>query len=216
MPRGAFVVLEGPEGAGKSTLATSIVHRLRTQGIEPLCVREPGGTDVAEVLRRELLDPARHFTAEAELLYMVTARADLVARRIRPALDQGMLVLSDRYDLSTFAYQGSGRGVPLDQVSLFNRAATGGLTADATLILDLDPARGRARQAAAGKGADRVERESAAFHERVSAWYRQATGPGVHHLDASASPESVLQAAWHILVHALPEVFRPWPEESLA
>ncbi|MCA9721719.1 MAG: hypothetical protein KC489_04840, partial [Gemmatimonadetes bacterium] len=84
------------------------------------------------------------------------------------------------------------------------------------LVLDLDPAVGRARQGLAGKGADRMERESAAFHERVAAAYRAATGPGVHHLDAAASPEAVLDAAWQVLVAALPNLFRRWPEEQLA
>ncbi|MEO8480456.1 MAG: hypothetical protein ABI542_12605, partial [Gemmatimonadota bacterium] len=89
MPRGCFVVIEGPEGAGKSTITAGMAARLRSQGVEPLLVREPGGTDVAEALRHQLLDAERTFTPEAELLYMVTARADLVARRIRPALNDG-------------------------------------------------------------------------------------------------------------------------------
>ncbi len=216
MARGCFVVLEGPEGAGKSTITAGMAARLRSQGVEPLLVREPGGTDVAEALRHQLLDAERTFSPEAELLYMVTARADLVARRIRPALDDGLVVISDRYDLSTFAYQGAGRGVPLEQVAWINSAATGGLTPDVTLVLDLVPAVGRARQASAGKGADRMERESLEFHERIAAAYRAAEGPGVHHLDASASPETVLNEAWRAVVRAFPDTVRPWPEEQLA
>lgn len=214
MARGCFVVLEGPEGAGKSTITAGMAARLRSQGVEPLLAREPGGTDVAEALRHQLLDAERTFTPEVELLYMVTARADLVARRIRPALDDGLVVISDRYDLSTYAYQGAGRGVSLPQLEWINRAATGGLTPDVTLVLDLDPAVGRARQASAGKGADRMERESLEFHERIAAAYGAAEGPGVHHLDASASPESVLNEAWRTLVRAFPDTFRPWPEEQ--
>ncbi|MEI2720983.1 MAG: dTMP kinase [Gemmatimonadales bacterium] len=208
MPSGCFIVLEGPEGAGKTTLAAALVARMRRDGLEVVSIREPGGTPVAEALRGELLDRDREWTPEAELLYMVTARADLVTHVIRPALAAGKVVLSDRYDLSTMAYQGAGRGLPMDQVRWVNGAATGGLVPDLTLVLDLDPAVGRARQAAAGKGADRLERESVAFHDRVAAAYLAATGPGVHHLNAGASPQTVLESAWRLLSAARPDTFQ--------
>lgn len=207
MPRGCFVVLEGPEGAGKTTLAASLVARMRRDGLEVVSIREPGGTPVAEALRRELLDTDRDWTPEAELLYMTTARADLVIRVIKPALAAGQVVLSDRYDLSTMAYQGAGRGLPMDQVRWVNSAATGGLVPDITLVLDLDPAVGRARQEAAGKGADRMERESVTFHERVALAYMAAAGSGVHHLEAGASPEAVQEAAWRQLCAVRPDCF---------
>jgi dTMP kinase len=188
---------------------------MQSQGIDPLCVREPGGTPVAEALRSELLDADRSWSAETELLYMVTARADLVARVIQPALAAGRVVLSDRFDLSTMAYQGAGRGLPMEQVRWVNRAATGGLVPDVTLVLDLDHATGAARRRQAGKGDDRLEREGAAFHERVSAAYLAARGPGVHHLQGGASPEAVLEAAWQVLVAARPDIFRPVPEQGV-
>ena len=209
MSRGLFVVLEGPEGAGTTTLAAALALRMRDDGAEVVTVREPGGTPVAEALRSELLDAEREFTAEAELLYMVTARADLVTRVIRPALEAGKIVLSDRYDLSTLAYQGAGRGLAREQVTWVNAAATGGLTPDLTLVLDLDPAIGRQRQRSAGKGADRLEREDAEFHDRVAAEYLAAAGPGVHHLRADASPEQVLSQAWGHLIALRPGTFRP-------
>jgi dTMP kinase len=208
MPRGFFVVLEGPEGAGKTTLAAALVARMRDDGIEPVTVREPGGTLVAEALRQELLDPARQWSPEIELLYMTTARADLVSKVIRPALEHGKVVLSDRYDLSTLAYQGAGRGLPMEHVRWVNRSATGGLVPDLTLVLDLAPELGRARQRLAGKGADRMEQEGEAFHDRVAAAYLAATGAGVHHLEAGASPDEVLRAAWAQLSRARPETFR--------
>lgn len=207
MSRGCFVVLEGPEGAGKTTLAAALAARIRAEGTDLVTVREPGGTPVAEALRTELLDSQRSWTAEAELLYMATARADLVTRVIRPALEAGRFVLSDRYDLSTMAYQGAGRGLPLEQVRWVNRAATGGLVPDLTLVLDLAPEVGRARQQSAGKGADRLELEDAEFHARVAAEYLAAAGAGVHHLQADASPEQVLVQAWKHLVALRPETF---------
>jgi dTMP kinase len=169
---------------------------MQQQGIDPLAVREPGGTPVAEALRRELLADEREWSAGAELLYMVTARADLVARVIRPALQAGRVVLSDRFDLSTMAYQGAGRGLPMDQVRWVNHAT------------------GAARRRLAGKGEDRLEREDSAFHDRVSAAYLAATGPGVHHLQGGASPQAVLHAAWQVLVATRPDIFRPAPVQG--
>lgn len=212
--RGCFLVLEGPDGAGKSTLAAALIARMQQQGVEPLSVREPGGTPVAEALRAELLSADREWSAGAELLYMVTARADLVAKVIRPALDAGRVVLSDRFDLSTMAYQGAGRGLPIEQVQWINRAATGGLVPDVTLVLDLDHATGAERRRLAGKGEDRLEREGNGFHDRVSAAYLAAAGPGVHHLQGGASPNAVLSAAWLVLVTTRPDIFRPVPVQG--
>ncbi|HUG27745.1 MAG TPA: dTMP kinase [Gemmatimonadales bacterium] len=196
---GLFVVLEGPEGAGKSTLAAALVARYRAAGVEPVLVREPGGTPAAEALRAELLDAHREWTAESELLYMVTARADLVARVIRPALGAGRLVISDRFDLSTRAYQGAGRGVNPDYLEWANRAATGGLEPDLTLVLDLPVVTGLARQVAAGKRQDRLDREDEAFHRRVAEYYLAAEGPQLHHLDAAVPPGELLQHTWELI-----------------
>jgi dTMP kinase len=209
MPGGFFLVLEGPEAAGKSTLARSLGRRMRDDGTDPVMVREPGGTPVAEALRHELLDAAREWTPAMELLYLVTARADLVTRVIRPALMAGRTVLSDRYDLSTIAYQGAGRELPLEFVRRANDAATGGLVPDLTLVLDLDPDEARARQHRDGKGLDRLEREPADFHDRVAAAYRSASGPGVRHIAAGTSPDEVLAAAWRMVLEARPMQFRP-------
>lgn len=204
---GFFVVLEGPEGAGKTTLAQDLGRRLLAAGLDPLMVREPGGTPAAEALRHELLHDGRAWTPEAELLYMCTARADLVAKLIRPALDGGRVVVSDRFDLSTRAYQGAGRGLPMAHVDWVNRAATGGLTPDLTVVLDVPPEVGEARQLQQGKVRDRLDRESVDFHRRVRAAYHEATGPGVIHLDATGSPAMLSERVWDILGNVRSDLF---------
>lgn len=201
---GFFLVLEGPEGAGKSTLARGLAGRFRAAGVEPVLVREPGGTPAAEALRHELLHDDRHWTPEAELLYIAAARADLVAKVIRPALAEGRTVLSDRFDLSTFAYQVGGRGLPPGEVRWVNRAATGGLQPDLTLVLDLPESVGRDRQIAQGKARDRLDREDAEFHRRVGQVYRTVAGPGIVHLDALQSPEALEASAWAAIRSAAP------------
>ncbi|HEV8150919.1 MAG TPA: dTMP kinase [Gemmatimonadales bacterium] len=204
MSQGFFLVLEGPEGAGKTTLAAELGARFRAAGQEPVLVREPGGTPAAEALRRELLHADRSWTPERELLYLATARADLVGQIIRPALQAGRVVLSDRYDLSTLAYQAAGRGLPLPMVTWVNRAATGGLRPDLTLILDLPSEVGSARQLAAGKQRDRLDREPLEFHRRVAARYRDEQGPGVAHLDATLPPAELAAQAWAAVMAARP------------
>lgn len=204
MSEGFFVVLEGPEGAGKTTLAAALGARLRAAGQQPVSVREPGGTPAAEALRRELLHADRSWTPERELLYLATARADLVGQIIRPALAAGHLVLSDRYDLSTMAYQAAGRGLPLPMVTWVNSAATGGLRPDLTLILDVSSEQGAARQFAAGKRRDRLDREPLEFHRRVAARYREERGPDIVHLDATLPPDELAAQAWAAIVAARP------------
>jgi len=159
-------------------------------------VREPGGTPVAEALRGALLEKGVAWSPEAELLFMVTARADLVRRVIRPALEAGRVVLSDRFDLSTRAYQGAGRGVDPDRLEWLNNVATEGLQPDLTLVLDLPSEIGLARQVAAGKDQDRLDRESADFHCRIAEFYRAAEGTGILHLDATLSAADLEQVAW--------------------
>lgn len=204
---GLFVVLEGPEGSGKSTLLSPLADRIRQAGTEPLLVREPGGTRAAEIARQALLDPEHPVGPWAELFFYLAARADLVETVIRPALAEGRLVLSDRFALSTEAYQMAGRGLPAEVVLPANLAASGGIIPELTLILDLPPEVGQARQRAAGKRLDRLDSESDEFHRRVIAYYLAAGGPGVRHLDGCLPPDRLLQAAWAEVQRAAPERF---------
>jgi dTMP kinase len=208
MSRGSFVVLEGPEGSGKTTLHRSLIERVRAAGANPVAVREPGGTPAAEALRTELLDVARPWTAEQELLYMTTARADTVTKIVQPALEGGRLVISDRYEMSTRAYQGAGRGIDPEHLEWVNRAATGGLVPDLTLVLDLDPEVGMERLRSTGRYQDRLDQESLEFHRRVSEFYRAVTGPGIMHLDATQSPADVLDLSFRAITALRPDLVR--------
>jgi len=203
---GLFIVVEGPEGAGKSTLVRWLASRWAAEGRQVVSVREPGGTPVAEAARKVALTFPSAMAPAAELFLMLAARADLIEQVIRPALEAGHIVLADRFALSTFAYQVAARGLPRDEVTAANRLATGGLVPDITLVLDVpvDVGRGRQRR----KQRDRFEREGDAFHQRVRREYLAAQGPGVVHIDASLPRETVQQLAWRELLAAAAPINR--------
>lgn len=164
--RGAFITFEGGEGCGKSTQIRLLARRLEGAGASVRMLREPGGTRIGESVRSILLDPDHEaLDARAELLLYEAARAQLVAEVIEPALAAGEIVLCDRFFDSTTAYQGYGRGLPLDEIGALNAVATGGLRPDRTVLLDLGVEEGLAR--ATAHGADRLEAEHASFHQRV-------------------------------------------------
>lgn len=203
---GLFIVFEGVEGAGKSTQIGRVAARLRRLGIGHRLVREPGGTAVGERIREVLLDPGLEMRAETELLLVLAARAEFVRRLIRPALAAGELVLSDRYELSTFAYQGAGRGLGLERAREWNRLATEGLKADLTILLLVSSELGRGRQSGE---LDRVERERDEFHRTVAAAYeRLAAGDEtIVTVRAEGSPEETHERIWAALAARWPERF---------
>lgn len=170
---GKLITLEGGEGAGKSTVLETVRAKLAARGIDVVVTREPGGTAAGEAIRAVLLDPKlRGMSAESELLLMFASRAQLVREVIRPALASGHWVLADRFTDASFAYQGGGRGQPLDRIVDLERWAADGVKPDLTLLLDLPVAEGLRR--ANGRGAaDRIEMENADFFERVRAAYRE-------------------------------------------
>ena len=167
---GVFITFEGGEGSGKSTQIGLLASRLEARGVPVRTLREPGGTAVGEAVRAILLDPDHAGLDDtAEILLYEAARAQLVAEVIEPALEAGEVVLCDRFCDSTTAYQGYARGISLPRVAVLNRAATGGLSPGRTIVLDIAPVLGIAR--ATTEGADRLEAEDLAFHERVRAGF---------------------------------------------
>lgn len=205
---GIFIVLEGIEGSGKSTQARLLAEWLQNAGIEALHTREPGGTALGEEIRRLLLHSSA-MPAMTELLLMLAARATLIAESIRPALAAGKVVIADRFDVSTLAYQGYGRGLPLDEVRAANRIATGGLTPDVVLLLDAPQDVGYARRAATRAGEDRIEGAGREFHDRVSEAYRLLArdSGNVRVIDATASAAEVHAAIMAVLAARFPETF---------
>lgn len=181
MKQGFFITLEGGEGSGKSTQARLLVRSLRRAGRRVVHTREPGGTSIAEAVRRILLRPGGRVAPMTELLLYEAARAQHVAEIIRPALEGGRVVVCERYTDATVAYQGFGRGLDGRQIDRLNETATGGLAPDLTFLLDVPVDRGlraaRSLSKTISKGGrrlagDRLEREPLAFHERVRAGYR--------------------------------------------
>ncbi len=165
MKKGFFLSLEGPEGAGKTTLAARLAAWFEEKGAEVLQTREPGGTELGGAIRALLLN--QPMGAKAEFLLYLADRAEHVERVIRPALLAGKVVIADRYADSSYAYQGYGRGLPLGWMRAATEGATGGLVPDLTILLDLDPEAGLRRSGRT----DRLEREDLAFHRRVREGY---------------------------------------------
>jgi len=170
---GLFITLEGPEGAGKSTNRDYLAQLLGGSGREVVLTREPGGTPLAERIREILLAPAAEpMAVDTELLLMFAARAQHLAQIVRPALARGALVLCDRFVDATYAYQGGGRGVPVERIAILEAFVLGDLQPDLTLVFDLPVEIGLAR--AARRGAlDRFEQEQRAFFDAVRQTYLQ-------------------------------------------
>jgi dTMP kinase len=167
--RGVLLAFEGGEGAGKSTQARLLAIWLREQGYDVVSTHEPGATKVGMRLRALLLDTAHAgLSSRAEALMYAADRAEHVAAVIRPALERGAIVVTDRYVDSSLAYQGAGRRLPVREIANLNRWATGGLSPDLTILLDLSPAAGLGRRE---RSADRLEAEPAEFHQRVRAGF---------------------------------------------
>jgi dTMP kinase len=205
---GKFITLEGPEGSGKSTQAKMIIRRLAELGIEAMYTREPGGTALGEEIRNILQhNQAGEAPCErAELLLFEASRNQLVEKVIRPALEKGTWVICDRFMDSTTAYQGYGRGLPVDEVKSIHQFTINNVTPDLTLLLDLEVETGFERIAerflALGESADRFEQEERSFHERVRMGYLNLADEEPERfriVDASQTPEAVSSSIWTVL-----------------
>ena len=203
---GLFIAFEGGEGAGKSTQAQLLHDRLGAEGREVVLLREPGSTELGDYLRRYLIsdDPISQM---AELLLFEASRAELVARRIVPALEAGAVVVCDRFAGSTVAYQGYGRGLDLEQIALLNDLATGGCYPDLTILLDVDPVVGLERahnrlfQMALpmGDAPDRFEDKELAFHDNVRRGFLHQAEDNTrtwHKVDGNQTIENIAGMVW--------------------
>jgi dTMP kinase len=215
--RGKLIVFEGAEGVGKSTQIRRLGETLTARGIRLLTVREPGGTAVGDAIRRVLLDPGPELSARSEALLFMASRAELVDRLIRPSLEEGLVVVADRFFLSTYAYQIAGRGLSDDDVTAANRFATGGLVPDLTILLRLPVSSALARTDSRG-ARDRIEAADDDFHHRVTAAFERFTDPAwqrshpesgpVVAIDGAGSIDEVAASVITVLERKWPETFR--------
>ncbi|XQA68519.1 dTMP kinase [Xanthomonas sacchari] len=213
-----FVSLEGGEGAGKTTAINAIRDALQAQGHEVVLTREPGGTPLAERIRALLLhktpgEVAEPLAAETELLLVFAARAQHVREVIRPALQRGAYVVSDRFTDSSYAYQGEGRGLDRAWIADLERRAVG-LQPGLTLLLDLDVQIGRARTSGRDLWPDRIEGEQDDFFQRVRAGFRQRAAQDPQRfrvIDASQPPQAVAQAVAAALAAWVQQQQEPTP-----
>jgi dTMP kinase len=198
--RARFITFEGPDGSGKSTQARMLAERLRGEGRPVLETVEPGGTPIGQQIRRILLDPAnKELTPVAELLLMFAARAQNVEQWILPALDQGQIVISDRFTDSSIAYQGSGRGLGWEAVFELDRIACHRLKPNITLCIDIDTETGLARAQARGGLETRLEEQAIEFHHKVRDAYHELARREPQRfrlIDGRGTPEAIAAKVW--------------------
>jgi dTMP kinase len=207
MSRGAFITFEGSEACGKSTQVQRLAARLEGMGLSVILTREPGGTPIGEQIRHLLqFAPESHaMTPEAELLLFEASRSQLVREVIQPALERGIIVISDRFFDSTTVYQGVARKLDPKTVAALNDLAVGPNRPDLTIILEVDLATARARmmrRVRSVQTADRMEQQPPEFYERVVQGYRELAArepERVRLMEGTASPEQIEKQVWQIV-----------------
>lgn len=211
--QGLFITVEGPDGAGKSTLIQRLEEKLLEELNVPLVLtREPGGSEIAEKIRGVILDPKNTAMDDrTEALLYAASRRQHIMEKIKPSLTEGKVVLCDRFVDSSIAYQGAGRGIGVEEIATLNRFATEDLTPDITLYLDVDAQVGLNRIASkdSNRQKDRLELEAISFHNRVREAYRvllEKHPERIQLIDASQNADSVFADAWKILQEKIKEI----------
>lgn len=209
---GLFISVEGPDGAGKSTLIQKLNTKLKEELNVPLVTtREPGGSDIAEKIREVILDPKNEkMDDRTEALLYAASRRQHIKETIQPALERGEVVLCDRFVDSSIAYQGAGREIGVDKVATLNQFATENLTPDITLYLDVDAQVGLNRIGSknSNRKKDRLEMEEVSFHNRVRDAYLvllEKNPERIKLIDATQTPNSIFKDSWNILEEKLQE-----------
>ena len=200
--KGHFITFEGGDGAGKSSLIIGLHAALIDRGLEVIQTRAPGGTGPGQIMRELILHPHEPVVEKAELFLFLADRAEHVEKVIRPALGKGKIVLCDRYNDSTIAYQGGARGFGMEEVEKLCHFASDGLTPDLTLYLDIDPTIGLNRVKEATRSKDHIEAEDIQHHRKVRQSFLQiakAHPTRFHIINAAQSKEEVYQEALRLI-----------------
>lgn len=203
---GFFITIEGIEGSGKSTLAKGLKLYLEDLGFKVVFTREPGGSNVGEKIRKILLSKEDSMDPMTEVFLFLAARRENVVNNILPALQDGMVVIADRYTDSTLAYQGYGRGLPIKILRRLNKIATKRIYPNLTFLIDIPPGRGLERKNA--DDFDRIERENLDFHKRVREGYlrlARIAKKRIYVLDGTRDPAEILEEAKQVLYKRLVE-----------
>ncbi len=201
--RGAFITFEGPDGSGKTTVATSVTARLKEEGIDVVHTREPGGIGISEDIRDIILDPKNTMMdAKTEALLYAASRRQHLVEKVLPALEEGKIVICERFIDSSLAYQGFGRQLGFDEILSINLFATDDTFPDLTIYLDIDEQAGLDRLS--GRSfKDRLDQESVDFHHRVSAGYREVLkrfGDRIRIVDATKTREEVAAESYRLIM----------------
>ena len=202
--RGQFIVLEGTDGCGKSTQIRLLAERLKGLGRDVETVRDPGSTPIGEAIRAVLLNPEfAEMSVRTEMMLYMASRAQLVAERIEPALAAGRVIVSDRFVTSTLVYQGFAGGLDVAEINRLHEYACGGTRPDLVVVVDIPVEVSRTRL---GRGLDRMEAKSGAFHEKVRQGYlKVGEGAATKHvvIDGSGPVETVAETIWKAVSHVL-------------